>query len=166
MGGTRWSEDLAGEAILQFDCLAVDDHLLSPGRGPVAGTAISHILGKIKERDIKIKEKRHLMSKLPHTLQRACGVIAVGVLSLLHWQGDTRFKYIKNKENTCHRITTEVPKFNSILDRKSSAWCMLWKVILSTTELINPLIILVFTFKMIQFAFQCLNMSNYGWKWL
>lgn len=121
MGGTRWSEDLAGEAILQLDCLAIDDHLLSPGRGPVAGTAISHILGKIKEKDIKIKEKSHLMSKLPHTLQRARGVIAVGVLSLLHWQGDTRFRYIKNKENTCHRITTEAPKFNSILDRKSSA---------------------------------------------
>lgn len=57
MGGTRWSEDLAGEAILQFDCLAVDDHLLSPGRGPVAGTAISHILGKIKERDKDQREK-------------------------------------------------------------------------------------------------------------
>lgn len=65
MGGTRWSEDLAGEAILQFDCLAVDDHLLSPGRGPVAGTAISHILGKIKERDTKRERHKDQREKTP-----------------------------------------------------------------------------------------------------
>lgn len=46
MGGTWRSEDLASEAIFQLDRLAVDDHLLGPGRRPVAGTAISHILGK------------------------------------------------------------------------------------------------------------------------
>lgn len=43
MGGTWWSEDFARKAILQFDCLTVDDHLLSPGRRPVARAAISHI---------------------------------------------------------------------------------------------------------------------------
>ncbi len=48
MGGTWWSEDLAGEAILQLDCLAIDDHLLGPGRGPVPSAAIGHILGKSK----------------------------------------------------------------------------------------------------------------------
>lgn len=48
MGGTWRSEDLAGEAILQLDCLAVDDHFLGPGRRPVASTAISHIYGNSK----------------------------------------------------------------------------------------------------------------------
>lgn len=43
VGGTWRSEDLAGEAILQLDCLAIDDHLLGPGRRPVASTAIGHI---------------------------------------------------------------------------------------------------------------------------
>lgn len=46
VGGTWRSEDLAGEAILQLDCLAVDDHLLCPGGRPVAGAAVSHIFGK------------------------------------------------------------------------------------------------------------------------
>lgn len=46
MGGTWRSEDLAGEAVLQLDRLAVDDHLLCPGGRPVAGAAVSHIFGK------------------------------------------------------------------------------------------------------------------------
>lgn len=54
MGGTWWSEDLAGEAILQLDCLAIDDYLLGPGRRPVPSTAIGHILGK-SERERKTK---------------------------------------------------------------------------------------------------------------
>lgn len=45
MGGTWWSEDLAGEAVLQLDCLAVDDHLLRPGGRPVAGAAVRHVCG-------------------------------------------------------------------------------------------------------------------------
>lgn len=48
MGGTWRSEDLAGEAILQLYRLAIDDHLLGPGRRPVASAAISHIFGKSK----------------------------------------------------------------------------------------------------------------------
>lgn len=43
VGGTWRPEDLAGEAVLQLDCLAVDDHLLGPGRGPVAGAAVGHV---------------------------------------------------------------------------------------------------------------------------
>ena len=55
MGGTWWSEDFAGEAIFQLDCLAVDYHLLRPGRRPVARAAISHILGRAKrEKDKRI----------------------------------------------------------------------------------------------------------------
>lgn len=50
VGGTWRSEDLAGEAILQLDRLAIDDHLLGPGRRPVASTAISHIFGKSKRK--------------------------------------------------------------------------------------------------------------------
>lgn len=55
VGGTWRSEDLAGEAILQFDCLAIDDHLFSPGRGSVARTAIGHIFGKIRKRQSQYK---------------------------------------------------------------------------------------------------------------
>lgn len=51
VGGTWWSEDLAGEAVLQFDCLAVDDHLLGPGWRPVACAAVSHILRRGENRD-------------------------------------------------------------------------------------------------------------------
>lgn len=46
VGGTWRSEDLAGEAVLQLDRLAVDDHLLGPGRGSVARAAIGHVYGE------------------------------------------------------------------------------------------------------------------------
>lgn len=50
VGGTWRSEDLAGEAVLQLDCLAVDDHLLRPGGGPVAGAAVGHVFGRTGEK--------------------------------------------------------------------------------------------------------------------
>lgn len=51
MGGTWRSEDFAGKAIFQLDCLTVDDDLLGPGRGPVARAAIGHVCGKTMERN-------------------------------------------------------------------------------------------------------------------
>lgn len=50
VGGTWRSEDLAGEAVLQLDRLAVDDHLLRPGWRPVAGAAIGHVFGRTGEK--------------------------------------------------------------------------------------------------------------------
>lgn len=50
VGGTWRSEDLAGEAVLQLDCLPVDDHLLRPGGGPVAGAAVGHVFGRTREK--------------------------------------------------------------------------------------------------------------------
>lgn len=46
MGGTWRSEDFAGKAIFQLNCLTVDDDLLGPGRRPVARAAIGHVCGK------------------------------------------------------------------------------------------------------------------------
>lgn len=46
MGGTWRSEDFAGEAIFQLNCLTIDDDLLGPGRRPVARAAVGHIWGK------------------------------------------------------------------------------------------------------------------------
>lgn len=63
MGGTWRSEDLAGEAILQLDCLTVNDHLLGPGRRPVASAAISHILGKNKKETHEV-HRRHTVFRV------------------------------------------------------------------------------------------------------
>lgn len=46
VGGTWRSEDFAGEAIFQLNCLTIDDDLLGPGRRPVARAAVGHICGK------------------------------------------------------------------------------------------------------------------------
>lgn len=64
VGGTWRPEDLAGEAVLQLDCLAVDEHLLGPGRRPVAGGAISHVFGRTEEkRSIRNQEKKALKGR-------------------------------------------------------------------------------------------------------
>lgn len=76
VGGTWRSEDLAGEAVLQLDGLAVDDHLLRPGRGPVAGAAISHVFGRREERrdasgiimGKALEERRNASFSTPQTL--------------------------------------------------------------------------------------------------
>lgn len=52
MGGAWRSEDLAGEAVLELDRLAVDDHLLRPGRRPVAGAAVGHVCGCTGEKEM------------------------------------------------------------------------------------------------------------------
>lgn len=57
MGGTWRSEDFAGEAIFQLNCLTVDDNLLGPGRRPVARAAIGHICGKKLEHKSSSKTK-------------------------------------------------------------------------------------------------------------
>lgn len=51
MRGTWRSEDLAGEAVLQLDGLAVDDHLLGPGGRPVAGAAVCHIWRRLRRKE-------------------------------------------------------------------------------------------------------------------
>lgn len=58
VGGTWRPEDLAGEAVLQLDCLAVDDHLLGPGWGPVAGAAVSHVFEWTEEKRCIRNQKR------------------------------------------------------------------------------------------------------------
>lgn len=57
VGGSGRPEDLAGETILQLDRLAVDDHLLGPGRRPVAGAAVSHVLVRMKRKTRKKHNK-------------------------------------------------------------------------------------------------------------
>ncbi len=85
MGGTRRSEDFAGEAVLQLDCLAIDDDLLGPGRRPVAGAAISHVLRKT-EKQIHKNCKKSTISftqALTDSLiwyYYVCGIDDMGVL--------------------------------------------------------------------------------------
>lgn len=65
VGGTWWSEDFAGKAILQLNCLTVDDDLLGPGRRPVPRAAIGHICGKKLEHESSNKTKA--LRKQNHT---------------------------------------------------------------------------------------------------